>query len=613
MSRTCMRPRRPFVPARAVLAAGLIWAQAPAWCAADAPTPAATFSAQAAKYDALRKQLDAAQEHKPAACTASELADAALARLSPNQVEAFRTAALQAHTDAARCEAAREQVETLRKQLDDIRADLRAAALTLAPPAATTTSVVAKAAVDDLLKTASEVQQKLDDLRAKTAKVYDVADPATAVAIKLPAYGSLGKQGDPDRDEVVKAAHRAGEAAQNLPGRVKQEVLQAQRAANHLVDHARKLRACLPPTTAVAADEAQYQSCLQLHWGAAQLALAGYNQHTKEATQSWADLELAGRQLAVLDGHKDASWKELKGEVSLRKILDENPNVRSFFGTDAAGVSAGSSGNVATFRYTLQNRRAQNDLLRNTRLTLIGSTPLSDQGLTSVYNTADKLANKTKVSLALQSTRESAHLVKEPDSLGHVLHDYAVGLSVTQDSRKYLVARTPDSDNPLGWADKKGSYYGAGLTADWVLLLDEKSKTLVKLSFERQGAMTDAATIKQCVFSTATSLIDTGKCIEGPNAAPSREWGNLLEFGLRRQFSLLNDKPVNIGLSVKHSLKDHTTDVELPLYFNFAGTQDDPKNPITGGLVLNWSSGSPGLKWGFFVSTPLSFARPERQ
>lgn len=554
-------------------------------------------------------------DRKKALCAESEAADEALAEAGAADPDKFIAATRRAREADANCKSAITASQAARGSFEAARDALRDAATLLAQcatgatdscampaPAVAATAVTLavltdeeRKAIQSLVDAASTAQQGVDDLRTRLAKVYDKGDAGTAAALGLD-YSGLGPEAQ--KPEARQRAQGWAETARTAPGKARQAVSAAQDAADLLVRRALQLKAC-------AAD--QGASCARAWIEEAQQARQALQAHGDIAKRQLEDLDMARYSLAELKARPNSPPDVLADAVHFRRLLDRNPDVKSFFGGDTVGLSAGASGTSATVRYTMDTPSP----FGNSRFTFIASSPTVDGGLTTIYDTADKFEDKARLTVAFQTTRAGTRY----ETL-NVIQDGAVGFTLARDERKYLV---PGDQGPAQWAQKTRGYTDWGLGGRYVLMLNPATGTrMLQVGYDVNRTREDGQSIRQCQYALGNypdkevagktiDVVSLGPCVEGPVGPPAKVYDRMVTLGFKQKF-----KKFDLGLSVKHSLIDHLTDVELPVYF--IGNLDDKDNgqPLSGGLVARWSSSPkiPGLRWGLFVSAPLDFKSP---
>lgn len=575
-------------PVRCGLAAALMaWLLPAAAGSAQATTLPDVLSLARQQARAVDGRLKAAEMAETLKCKEADAADLALQDSlddRPATLAGMAEAAQARHDD---CESAKAAVLAEKSAQSIARRQLREAALNQAQ-LVVTMALSHKATKDVLTKAAAEAQTVVDGLRKKAAKVYDIADPATANAVGLP-YGKLGPVNDKaEAEDVHKSALVWGRSALDAPAEVRSAVRAAQQAANRLVEEALAMNQC-------PADDA---ACVATHAAAAKAAQVALDDRKTAAERLYKDLETAGFGLAALESNHQFNAKLLRQQVDFRRVLDTNPDVKSYFGGDAIELSAGNAEGNSSIRWTIP-LKSVSDSFRAYRLSLIGTTPTGDGQRTELWNSADKLTGKTRLDVVFQNTNPAFHLGSR-----NYVNDLAFGVSVARSEHSYLLPT--DKPTELKPVDQTYSDYGLGVK--WAFLQTfEKRKGLLILSLNRQWAHTaseEEASIR-CPIDPQATVAGLATCTQGILGAPTRKatwlWG--LDYRYSGKF--------DIGLNLKRS-NDHKTSVDVPIYL--VRNKDDEENgmPFSGGISLGWKTGASGLRWGVFVSAPLSFSKPPR-
>lgn len=529
----------------------------------------------------------------------AELAAAAMARHAEcakarsrvthieGEIEKTRGLLRRAALQLSQCGALDEQACLAAELQDDLKATRRLAGL---PDVLEVRLAQAPqdADVEKLQKYAAGAQSSMDKLREKTRKVYDLSDEAQSKAVAA----NWGRLPDKMVGDVTALMGTSPSAARQGPGAVHDAVRQAQFAVNRLLDETLELKKC-PPLDA---------DCRSRHFGAADKARAEADRQQAAATtllDKWIATEavFAALDTEAADETGQVDVLDLQRRMAFRKFLDANPDAKSYFGGDALGLSAGNANGSSTLRYTMGDK----GLLGRYRVTLIGSTPVDPNGRTSLYDNADKLANKTRLDVAVQSTRPA---FKGGSILG--ISDIALGVAYTHTKYSYLVPGA--TSGKLDAVDRFHDDFSLG--GRWAFLKDRgDAKDLLVVSLDRQRAFEfDPASPKiRCpidpTLNDPTQVVCTNKLLGEPKKKFNTLWGLSYRAHL---------KYMDVGLKLKFSSTERKTDYELPIYF--IRNRDDEKNrfPFSGGISLSRQAGDAAVKWSVFVSTPLSFDRPAR-
>lgn len=440
----------------------------------------------------------------------------------------------------------------------------------------------------DVLKAAAESQDRVDKLREKDKTKFERGDAGTAAAIGLPAYDDPSQSAD--RGAVSEQARRWARAAQQRPRDLSRSISKAQDKANALVEIGLARREC----------ESKDSACVERLVLQGLSELFDFEQHVAEADLADKQLSEAALGLDIVKAQPGISRKALGEAVAFRQLLQANPDVKSFFGGDAVGFSAGSADSTLSLRYVMDLDGAV--IGRRNRLSLIFTAPTDKSGSARLVDSVDKLKNLTSVKLGWQLTNAPFQL---PGT--GTLNDFALGLSAAQDSRSYYTA---DAATPTTASKVDKSHTALSLSVRWAFLAHPESrwKTLMVFGHDSQRSFKNGDEETRCPVDPATSAPGLVGCFTGSWGAPVRSYSRLATLELRQHMPAFD-----IGLKLKHDLKTDKVDAEIPIYL-IRNIPDDAKTtPFSAGVSLSRSSGDAGVKWGVFVSTPLSFGKPGRE
>jgi hypothetical protein len=450
----------------------------------------------------------------------------------------------------------------------------------LNPPAAKPGDLLPVQAV---LKGAKDAQDTVDKWRAKAKDAYDQGDRATASALALPSNASMGFEG------TVENAKRWVRHAQTQPRELKNAVSAAQKAADKLVEVVLARRKCKD------ADE----ECLTRNLVRGEVAKKIFDLQIARAEAAHLRLNDAELGLAVVKDNPRIDETALQKDFAFRKLLNDNPDVKSFFGGDAVGVSAGSDSADSTLSFRVVKDLDGSVLGRRSRLSLIFTAPTNKGSVTRFVDSADALKNLRAIKLGWQ-------LTNAPFSLPGVglLNDFAVGVGAGQDPHTYFLVDPADPNKAI---EQKHKYSAVSLSIRWAFLINPTSedyKTLLLLGLDRQRSYEDGDTETRCPSSSAPGLVP---CYQGAWGEPAKTFSSVLGMEVRQHMPA-----IDIGLKLKHNRKTHVLDVEVPIYLARLFNNDKEKSPFSAGITLSRSTGEKGLSWGLFVSTPLQFSKPDR-
>lgn len=439
----------------------------------------------------------------------------------------------------------------------------------------------------DVLKASAEAQDRVDKLRVKYKTAFERGDAGTAVAIGLPRYDDLGQ--GPDAVGVGEAARRWARSSQGEPAVLRKAISNAQQTADKLVELALARREC--PIADNACVEPKVLDGLS--------ALVDFERHVADADKADKRLSEAALGLEIIKSEPKISRTDLGRAVAFRQLLDANPDVKSFFGGDAVGFSAGSADSTLSFRYVMDLDGAL--IGRRNRVSLVFAAPTDKNGSARLVDSVDKLKNLTSVKLGWQLTNAPFEL---PGT--GTLNDFALGLTAAQDSRSYY---TTDAAAPTTATKVEKSYTALSLSARWAFLAHPESrwKTLMVLGHDGQRSFKNGDLETRCPVDPSTGAPGLVGCFTGSWGAPVRSYSRLMTLEVRQHMPAFD-----IGLKLKHDLKTDKLDTEIPIYLIRNIPDDAKKTPFSAGISLSRSSGDTGIKWGLFVSAPLSFGRPER-
>ncbi|MBL8348516.1 MAG: hypothetical protein JNN03_24025 [Rubrivivax sp.] len=438
-----------------------------------------------------------------------------------------------------------------------------------------------------VMKAAAEAQNEVDKRRAKAKDAFDRGDAGTAAAVSLRDFYLLGS--GPDNASVVARARKWANAAETKPRELRRAVTAAQAEADRLVALAVERRKCSPP----------FEPCVEKLLAGGLVAKAALELQLKIADEADEALSLAKRGLESLLANPASNLARLDSDVAFRALLESNPDVKSFFGGGAAGFSAGVAGSNVSFRYVIDQSGSW--IGRRNRLTLIFSAPTNNNGVTNFASTVDGLQNLNTVKLGWQLTNAPF----EFPGTG-TLNDFAVGLSAGQKSINYLLV---DGTTPTKAASNKKSVVTLELGVSWAFLANPKSKwkTLTVLGHSTQRGYKSADAETRCPVDPATTTAGLATCYTGSWGEPTRSTDRLISLEVRQHMPAFD-----LGLKIKQNLKNDKVDAEVPIYLIRNIPDQAEKTPFTAGISLGRSTGDKGLRWGLFVTAPLSFGKPER-
>jgi hypothetical protein len=441
-----------------------------------------------------------------------------------------------------------------------------------------------------MLKAARDAQAKVDKLRAKFESAYERGDAGTSVAIDLNDYSRVGSGAD--RATVSAEVRRWAQEAERLPRTFRRSLSSAQAEADKLVKAALSYLDCEEPD--------RYQ-CRQEPLVTGLIAKLAFDQQHGAAEKADADLSTAAYGLAVIKQQPDIRPEHLPAAVAFRKLLDSNPDVASYFGGDAVGITAGAKDSNLSFRYVWEGDGKWLGRLNRSSLVFSAPTNKDKSGVTRFADSTDALQNLASVKYGFQLTNMPFRL-----PLTGTLNDFGVSLAAAQDSRSYYLS---DSATPLQVTEIKKSYVVLSLGVKWVFLANPTSdyKTLLVFGHDTQRSHKNSDVQTRCPVDPAATTAALVGCYTGSWGAPTRTYSRLVSLEIRQHMPAFD-----IGLRIKQNLSNDKIDAEVPFYLFRTNDGSAKKNPFAAGIVLSRSSGEAGLKWGVFVSAPLQFLRPDR-
>lgn len=438
-----------------------------------------------------------------------------------------------------------------------------------------------------VLKASAEAQDRVDKLRVKHQTAFERGDAGTAAAISLPGYDNLGRGAD--GVAVGETARQWARRAQEHPNALRQHISKAQRMADRLVDVALARREC----------PGQDNTCVERRVLDGLAALVDFEQHVADADRIDKQLSEAGLGLDIIKAQPGITHTDLGQAVAFRQLLQSNPDVKSFFGGDAVGFSAGSADSTLSFRYVMDLDGAL--IGRRNRVSLIFAAPTDKSGSARLVDSVDKLKNLTSVKLGWQLTNAPFEL---PGT--GTLNDFALGLTAAQDSRSYY---TTDAATPTTASQVEKSYTALSLSVRWAFLANPAShwKTLMVFGHDSQRSFKNGDSETRCPVDPSTAAPGLVSCFTGSWGAPVRSYSRLATLELRQHMPAFD-----LGLKLKHDLKTDQLDAEIPIYLIRTIPDDAKTTPFSAGISLSRSSGDASIKWGLFVSAPLSFGKPQK-
>ncbi len=438
-----------------------------------------------------------------------------------------------------------------------------------------------------MLLAATKAQDQVDKLRVKAKDAYDRGDRATAIAIELPEYSSLGAGAD--RAAVEKNVREWARLGRENPRKLKQAVGAAQRVADRLVSAALELRMCDP----------QERACADRPLVIGLVANAIFVQYVKRANDMDEQLSAADLGLSEVKKRPRIGNEELKDAVAFRKLLESNPDVNSFFGAEAVGFRVSTIASTVSLRYVHDSDG--NVLGRRNRFSLIFSAPTNKDGVARFVDSADALNNLAQVKAVWQLTNAPFKL----PGIG-TLNDFALGITAAQDVRSYFVE---DAANPIKPTEFKKSFVVPSVGIRWAFLANPTSdyKTLLLLSYDAQRRFKNGVEETRCPRDPSSTTAGLARCFTGSWGEPVRVFSRLLGFELRQHMPVFD-----IGLKVKQDLASDKVDVEIPLYLIRSTSNASTTAPFAAGISVSRSKGDAAPRWALFVSAPLSFSKPDR-
>ncbi|RVU47202.1 hypothetical protein [Rubrivivax rivuli] len=441
-----------------------------------------------------------------------------------------------------------------------------------------------------MLKAARDAQAKVDKLRAKFQTAYERGDTGASVAIDLNDFSRVGTGAD--RATVSAEVRRWAQDAERLPRTFRKSLSAAQAEADKLVKAAITYLAC---------EEPGRYACQQEPLVTGMIAKLAFDQHHDAADKADADLSTAAYGLAVIKQQPDIRPEQLPGAVAFRKLLDSNPDVKSYFGGDAVGITAGAQDSNLSFRYVWEGDGKWLGRLNRSSLVFSAPTNKDKSGVTRFADSTDALQNLASVKYGFQLTNMPFRF----PAIG-TLNDFGFSVAAAQDTRSHYLS---DPATPVQVTKVEKSYVVVSLGVKWVFLANPTSdyKTLLVFGQESQRRYKNSDVQTRCpVDPTGTAATLVG-CYTGSWGAPKRTYGRLVSLEIRQHMPAFD-----VGLRIKQDLETDKVDAEVPFYLFRTNDGSAKKNPFAAGIVISRSSGEAGLKWGVFVSAPLQFLRPDR-
>ncbi|MBN8487817.1 MAG: hypothetical protein J0M20_08860 [Burkholderiales bacterium] len=533
---------------------------------------------------------------KASDCLVALDSDAVLAKADPSSPTLAQL--VQQSLDAqARCDKSTSEAAAAEAALANARQTLRTVAQQLVAAASSSPGTSVSTAPGPQAKVFVRAAE-MDDQVVKLQAAADAAKATGNTAIDAALKVRIAPKASP---VLTQRYDTWTTDARTLPQRLKTEEAPALQAA---ADSTRRLaleahKSCLGKTGEACQTTPAY--------AAAEASLKDYDTALAASTKTKDSLDTARFGLEALariapDKQEDPQikWdKRLARDIEFRRLLNTDPDIKSFFAGDALGFSAAKVGTDATLRYTMNWGW---DTLVN-RLTVLGTVPASAATTSTPLRSTDGLAGKAVLGLAYQRT--SPGFLSEFPNL---IYDVSVGAKVARAPLSYLLA---DANGVYGEVHQSFVDPEAFVSVAGLFFSDDRPDHMMTLTYREQrvhGYKNASDGVKlRCLDDPQRPSGKPLDCITAGLGAPTLLPNRLLSLDMRFDFGKFALAP-----RLTRSFTARSTAVDLPLYF-IRNKADKTSTGFTGGVSLGWDSARAGINWGLFVSTPLSFSpsKPE--
>jgi hypothetical protein len=439
----------------------------------------------------------------------------------------------------------------------------------------------------ELLAESGKAQQLVTEIKDQSAKAFASTDEGSAMALALAVKRLSASDGELKDDVNALMALQDAAAGRLVALRAHRQREGAQSLGNLVMSHASRTAAC--------GLDNRGADCANLPAGNRELV----DELKRRKERAQADQKTARlTRLTVQARELSSDEREQRAALAYMQMVERNPNAGWQFGGEAATLTAGQDGAIASIRFSL--KRFEQTLANDTTLTL--SAPLAEQGRTHLMSSA--AADRPKET----AMRFETVLVRNLDPGKNLFGNYnQIGMFAQVARQRFNVAdpsKLKDDAHPTSRAA-----FSAGLSnmfAFGIAPADAKVSAVHRVGLQVQRGYIAGDESIRCPAQPEPGETTLG-CVTANFDPIKVKWKRALNYRYRRE---INDVvAIAPAFSYEHTTRTKTYD--LPVYL-VQGSGDE-KGKFTAGIAYRHVS-TPGKDaakaWELFVSSPLSLFGP---
>lgn len=437
------------------------------------------------------------------------------------------------------------------------------------------------------LADAAKAQAMVADIKEKSAEAFKLTDESSALALSLAIDRLKASESDPaDKRNALLALQ---DAAAGRLAALNAHALRdgTQKLGNLVMDQASRLAECRL--------NGDSPECLERRADGQQL-VEELKRRNERAVAEQKAAKLAKFTVQARELSNDE--REQRAALAYLQLVDRNPNAGWQFGGEAATLTAGPDGALASIRFSL--KRFEKTWENDTTVTL--SAPLAENGRSRLV--ASEGADRPKETAARFETVVMRNLNPAANLLGNY-NQFGVFAQVSRQrfdiADKGDLSADPRRDSRTALAFGFSNMFGFSAASE-----EDAVSAVHRLGFEvRHGYSAGAETVR-CAAQPQPGET-TLNCVSGSFDPVKVEWKRILNYRYRRE---IGDRvAIAPAFAYEHSTRTKTYD--LPIYL-VQGSGDD-KGKFTAGIAYRRVV-APGKEtkagWELFVSSPLSLFGP---
>lgn len=442
-------------------------------------------------------------------------------------------------------------------------------------------------AESQMLADAAKAQDMVADIKEKSAAAFKLTDEGSALALSLAIDRLKASESDPkDKRNALLALQDA--AAGRLAAQNSYALRDgAQKLGNLVMDQASRLAECRLNSDS--------PECQDLRADGQQL-VDELKRRSERAAAEQKAAKLAKFTVQARELSNDE--REQRAALAYLQLVDRNPNAGWQFGGEAATLTAGADGALASIRFSL--KRFERTWENDTTLTL--SAPLSDEGRTRLLSSAS--ADRPKETTARVETIVMRNLNPSTNMLGNYNQ---LGAFAQVSRQRFDVADKGDLNADPRRESRTAFSAGLSNLFGFSSASDEDAVSAVhRLGFEVRRSYKAGPETVRCAAQPVPGET-TLSCAAGAFDPVKGEWKRVLNYRYRKEFG----NRIAIAPALAYEQSTRTKSYDLPIYL-LQGSGDD-QSKFTAGVAYRRVS-APGKEtasgWELFVSSPLALFGP---